>query len=292
MPCAILLFGLPKRPAILGVLNDFAHGPVFGLFTVAVVLLLREQIPVALRYFTAFSISILLGGSIEWVQPLLGRDGNLRDWLVGALGAGAGLAALALATTHQRWLPMIVLAISGTVICMPVFDAILGYAERHRQAPALLELSNRADWYFLSIQGFQVTASKLPHRWRRASDSGSLRVKVTESGAQSITHLEPLADWRDYRWLKMDLTNPGAAPLQLTIRVHDRMHNNQQTDRFNRRFRLEPSTREVVAVALEDIESAPAGRILDISHVAEWIIFADADIRAGQEFYVTRVWLE
>lgn len=293
MPCAILLFGLPKRPAILGVLNDFAHGPVFAVFTVAVILLLREQRPLALRYFTAFSIAVLLGGVIEWVQPVLGREGNLRDWLVGALGAAAGLAALALATTRQRWLPIIVLAISGTAICLPVFNAILGYAERYRQAPALLEYSNRADWYFLSIRGFQVTASTLPHQWRRAGDPGSLRVRFTESGTQSIAHLEPLADWREYRWLKMDLTNPGATPLQLTIRVHDRMHNNQQTDRFNRRFRLEPSTRGVVVIALDDMESAPAGRILDISDVAEWIIFAgDADIRAGREFYVTRVWLE
>jgi hypothetical protein len=49
----------------------------------------------------------------------------------------------------------------------------------------------------------------------------------------------------------------------------------------------------VLDIPLTDVIRAPQGRRLDIGEIAGWMIFADGDAGlAGQEFYLTRVWLE
>jgi hypothetical protein len=235
----------------------------------------------------------LVSGLIEAIQPALGRDGSLQDWLISCLGAAGGLAALALARTSRRGLPGFVLAISVALTCWPVLQAALGYLERYRQAPALLELTGRSDMYFLSFGGVRHSTSRLPTTWERAGDPTSLRLTLGAAPRRYISHIEPLADWRAYRRLMVDITNPGSASLDLTLRVHDSRHNKQASDRFNLKFRVSPASRSVLDIPLTDVIRAPQGRRLDIGEIAGWMIFADGDAGlAGQEFYLTRVWLE
>jgi hypothetical protein len=295
LPALTLILGLPSRPAILGVLNDFAHGPVFALFAVVVALALRERFALSgrVQFAVALAVAVCVSGLIEAIQPALGRDGSIQDWLTSCLGAAGGLAALAFARTTRRWLPALVLAISIAAVCWPVLEAAFGYLERGRQAPALLELSGRSDMYFLSFGGVRVATSPLPKTWRRAGDPSSLRLKFTELPRRYVSHLEPLADWRPFQSLRVDATNPGSVPLVLTIRVHDSRHNNQASDRFNLRFRLSPASRQLLVIPLADVVRAPHGRRLDIGEIAGWTIFADHDADvAGREVYLTRVWLE
>lgn len=295
LPALTLAFGLPSRPVILGVLNDFAHAPVFGLFAILVALALRERVdlPGRLRIAGAFAVAALVSGLIEAIQPALGRDGSLQDWLISCLGAAGGLAALELARATRRGLPGLVLAISVALTCWPVLQAALGYLERYRQAPALLELTGRPDMYFLSSEGIRLSTSRLPTSWDRPGDPASLRLQFEAAPRRYVSHIEPMADWRAYRRLVVDATNPGSVPVDLTIRVHDSRHNNQASDRFNRRFRLSSASRSVLVIPLTDVIRAPQGRNLDIGEIAGWMIFADGDAGlAGQEFYLTRVWLE
>jgi hypothetical protein len=91
----------------------------------------------------------------------------------------------------------------------------------------------------------------------------------------------------------LDLTNPDSRPLTLTVRVHDRAHDNRASDRFNRTFTIPGATRQTVSFALADIERAPLGRTLDLSRVAGLILFGDEDpTSVGRQYYLTRAWLE
>ena len=79
--------------------------------------------------------------------------------------------------------------------------------------------------------------------------------------------------------------------LDVSIRVHDRTHNWEFADRFNRTFRLGPQSRTTVRVPLLEIERAPLGRRLDLQHVANFQLFTSG-VNAGRELYVSRIWLE
>jgi hypothetical protein len=46
-------------------------------------------------------------------------------------------------------------------------------------------------------------------------------------------------------------------------------------------------------MSLDDIASAPVGRLLDLQHVAGVIVFANGSaLPAGQDFYLTKIWLQ
>jgi VanZ family protein len=295
LPLVALAFGLPSHPRILAVLNNAAHGPLFAALAAVIALLVRDRVRWTARWqlLAAFAIAVTAGGLIELIQPALGRSRELADLWTDAAGAAAGLAVLELTRTRRPWIPAAVLGLTTSAIGWPVYDAALAYEERNRQAPALLEISGRSDWYFLWTRGVHATEQRLPGPWRGPGDATSLRVQLDEGKWRTIGHDEPISDWRPFRRLMMDLTNPGPEPLRLTLRVHDGIHNDQATDRFNRRFVLEAATRSVLAIPLADIERAPNGRKLDLSEVTGWMIFAGNDpALARRAFYITRIWLE
>ena len=84
---------------------------------------------------------------------------------------------------------------------------------------------------------------------------------------------EPYPDWRGARALVLNLHNPGESDLPLALRVHDRIHNQQYRDRFNREFTLHAGERLELSIPLREIESAPSGRLMDLSRVAGVMIF-------------------
>lgn len=294
LPALALVTSLPSHPMIFGVLSNAAHAPVFGAFAIVALILLRRYTRSSSRqYVSAFVITVVVGGLIELIQPVLGRDGELADVGTDALGAVGGLAIDAFLRSQRRWLPAIVLVIAAMAASWPIVEASLAYWERSSQAPAILEISSRFDWYFIWTRGVRVSTAILPEPWRRAGDPESVRLQFTQGRWRVLGHGEPFPDWRGYTRLMIDLTNPGPAPLRLTLRVHDRAHDSQATDRFNRQFTLAGGKRTVLATPISEIARAPDARRIELSRIAGVMIFAGGNPGlANREFYVTRIWLE
>ena len=80
-------------------------------------------------------------------------------------------------------------------------------------------------------------------------------------------------DWRGWGALILVCTNPEASPLRLTVRVDDMEHNEDYGDRYNRSFDLAPGPGEI-RIPLREIETAPAGRALDLGRVRSVVLFA------------------
>jgi hypothetical protein len=91
----------------------------------------------------------------------------------------------------------------------------------------------------------------------------------------------------------LDVTNPEAQPLTLTLRVHDKAHDNRAADRFNRRFTLGAHERRVLAFPIAEVARSPTGRDMDMSRIATVILFGkNGSELTGREYYLTRLWLE
>jgi VanZ family protein len=295
LPALPLLVSLPSQPLYFRVLNDLAHAPVFGALAVVAFGLSRRYAtwPAWARYAGALGFTVLAGAIVEWIQPWIGRGGSLADLWTDAAGATAGLAIAALHAGARRLPAMLLLAAATVAVLYPVIPPARAYAERIRQFPTLIDFSAPADWYFIRLQGVTGDARELPARWRRETDGRSLCVLSTGGSFPGIAHIEPQPDWRGHAALMLDVTNPGTRPLTLTLRVHDRSHDNRIGDRFNQSITLAPGSREEITVPLQTIENAPANRRLDLARVAGIILFSDRlPGVAGHEFCLTRVWLQ
>lgn len=300
----IVLFAqLPGRSKFWAVVNDAAHGPVFGLLAVTYLTLLSAEFPrrTGLLVATAFGLAVLTGAGVEWIQGLIGRDSSWIDVGTDALGAACALGLVGsrpilgyrpFESKAGRRIALGVALLTGTLLLAPVIEAGLALARRAAQFPVIARFDSPLDLYFGRVQSASGSRVFLPRSWARPDDGKSLRIEVTAGRWPGFVLSEPEADWTGWKTLNLDMTNPGNAPIQLTVRVHDALHDQRYEDRFNRSFTLEPG-RRTLTIPVSKVTAAPAGRTLDLTRVSGIVIFANGRTSApGQVFFLTKIWLE
>jgi VanZ family protein len=261
-------------------LQKLAHPVTFGAVAL-LVLTLRSQTPRRFgSYVIAFTVTVLCGAGTEVAQAFVNRDPSLLDVLRDALGASTALAGFATlvpgadARGRRGWRVMgALLAFAGFAIMLaPISISLAAYARRDLRFPTLLEACSPLDRYFLGDGGADVNL--VPSTGPTTSPCGSaLRVEFGTAPDAGIIIEEPYPDWRSAHTLVLDLRNPGEIDLSLVLRVHDRAHNLQFRDRFNREFTLHAHQRLEVAIPIAEIEHAPAGRLMDLSRIAGVAVF-------------------
>lgn len=303
----VLGTSLPAWPKIFGVLNNFAHAPVFGAFALIVLRLLctlrSSPGARASNYLIAFAVAVCAGGLVEFVQIFTDRDANLEDLVTDALGAGCALGIVA-ALDRQLWpaqfrpvgrVAAVVLGLCcGLWALFPVGQAAVAYFDRAANFPVVARSASPRDLYFIRGGRARLSLQPLPERWARPGDDAlSLRIDFTAPVWPGASHDEPEPDWRGYSTLALDVTNPDETPLRLTVRVHDVAHDQRYEDRFNRTFEVPPANRVALRIPMSDILSGPVGRPLDLAHVAGIVLFESSGAASiGRYFYLTRIWLE
>ena len=290
--CALPLFAsLPQSTHLWRLLHDTAHAPVFA--ALALVLLSLRAGPgfrrPAADFLHAFLLAVALGAGTELLQLLIGRDASWGDLGRDAGGALAGLGLAAWIGRGRggegRWrLVWAAAALAAAVaIAAPVLWALAAYRERDRQWPVLADFDSRLDLFFLSGA---VYARHERIEWQGGP---ALRVALGTGPYPGVGIDEPVPDWRAYGTLVIELDNPGGDPLSLTIRVHDRWHDQSYDDRWNQAFTLAPGAHRF-EFPLSSIARAPRGRRLDLAAVDGVVLFANAEA-AGRSFIVRRILL-
>jgi len=175
------------------------------------------------------------------------------------------------------------------IMVAPISVSLAAYAHRDLHYPTLLEACSSLDRYFLSGGGANIEV--VPSTGPTTSRCGSaLRVEFGAPQYAGIGIDEPYPDWRSAHTLVLDLRNPGDSDLSLVLRVHDRAHNYQFEDRFNREFTLHARERLEIAIPIAEIEHAPARRLMDLSQIAGLIVFRYRGTMVGS-FEVERILL-
>jgi hypothetical protein len=306
---AVMLPGLSQATLWRRVLQDAGHGPVFA--GIAIVLLLwRAPLPGATvrsgaQYRDAFLLALALGVLSELVQAWMpDRQVSLLDVLHDAAGAMLGLSLLwwwerrrrpGSAATRGRpaaspvaWL---MAACSITLLAWQPLQAARAYAARHAALPTLLPLGAFAEQRFALAHQAEISHGSLPEGFQRPGDAQSLRLRFVAGARPGLQVFEPMPDWRGHDILALDLTNPGADPVPVVIRVLDARHDWSYEDRFNQPFEIPAGSRVTLRFSLAAIAAAPQGRLIDMAAVADLMLFAAQPLAAG-EIYITRIWLE
>jgi VanZ family protein len=277
-------------------LQKLAHPVTFGAIALLILTLLRRRAPRRFGvYVAAFVLTVLCGAGTEVAQAFVHRDPLLLDVVRDALGASTALAGFATlvpgadARGRGGWRVVgAVFACVGVAIMMaPIALSLAAYARRDLGFPTLLETCSPLDRYFLSGVGADV--SVVPSTGPTTSPCGSaLRVQFGSAPYAGMSLDEPYPDWRGARALVLDVHNPGESDLSLVVRVHDRAHNFQFRDRFNREFTVRAHERLQIDIPMAEIEHAPDSRLMDLSRIAGVMLFRDRGTTAGS-FDVERV---
>ena len=294
----------PSHPKILSVINNFAHGPVFGALAIVLLAPMRKRFAsrLWLAYAGAFIVTAVAGLTLEGVQIFTRRDASLADALTDAVGAGCFLSFaayldrsiwLAGRLSRRRYLALLAGGLQLLVLLIPLGEALLAYSVRMNRFPTVMQFSSSLDMYFVELRDCEA-AIVAPMTDRSAyGPDRVLRIRFLGKDWPGINNFEPSPDWRRFKRLRIDLTNPGDGAFSLGLRIQDIGHGQEYDDRFNRQFTIGGGTRQVLDVSLEEVASAPAGRRLDLSRIGGMVLFRQSPrTTQASEVILTRVWLE
>lgn len=296
----LVTFGrVPGETNLWGTLQNSGHAPAFFLVTVSILYLLFLKDPVrdrraATRYIGTFLFCLLAGILVEWIQSVTGRRMSLDDIGADTLGIACGMAGFAwyrgrgAAGRARQAILLSICLVSAGIAVAPLAWSIAAYWNRNGQFPVIADFNAPTDLYFVSSFGSATSLVTRP--------DGSRALHVTlhpdENEAwPGIGLYEPVPDWTGYQMLLVDLTNPGDQTLRLTLRVHDRRHNQRLDDRFNQSFVLLPREHTVVRFPLSAIRTAPTIRDMDMGAITGLVLFGSSTLE-GREFILGKAWLE
>jgi hypothetical protein len=304
---ALLLFGrIPGDARWAWVLGNAAHAPALAAVTVALIELLRRpqaDSPGVLRdYAFAIAIALTLGALVELTQLGTGRDASLIDLARNALGSLAAAGFMAVYDPRVRALPaqgrirragLLIGVLSTLIVMTQVLIAAGAYLQRARNFPVLVDFSSTLSTYFVSAyDAITVERTGLPSiDTKQEPDGVGLHARIVGSGGWALVLWEPYPDWRGFDHLALELVNTSTNPLVMRIRVRDRIHRADRKAGYVGSIEVEPRSRKVHQIKLQEITSAGSSASLDPAMIHSLSLTAHAGNRAT-DFYVTRIWLE
>ncbi|MFV8835838.1 VanZ family protein [Aquisalimonas sp.] len=230
------------------------------------------QAPVLQRYSFAkrgiavLAIALLLGASIELVQPLFDRTAGFRDVWQNVLGAAIAVALAAPAGAKRRSIGGLVAVVLFLELQAPV-TSLWDRGVARLQFPVLSDFSTAFEH----------------RRWSRGQQDdgvtrgghGSLRVDLPPARFAGTTMRRSLGDWSDFEALSLSIYNAEPVPLIVTVSIRDDIHLSRggaYDDRFNRRFQLLPGWNDI-RIPVEDVQQAPSERTMRLNRIVELAIF-------------------
>jgi VanZ family protein len=269
----LLFMQLPVPPTYAGrTIENAGHMPVFFLVTIGLLVVLRNDFRFegARLYALAGLIGAGLGFISEVIQEPLARDASWEDVFSDAVGAVCALAVYALFDRRSRltrttWLAALGVALACLVFYFtPLVRMTVAYVQRNAQFPVLADF--RSPMAQLWMVGYGTDSSL---------GADALEVVFARGRWPGVSLREPVPDWTAYRTLLIDVENPDTVKLGLTVRVHDRGHWRDYSDRFNRHFELGAGERRTLRIDLGEVARAPKGRLMDLRQVADITLLRD-----------------
>ena len=269
---ALLLFApLPISQTYMGrTIENAGHTPLFFLLTLGLLFAFRDDRRFAGAWLYAFAgiVGVTTGFLSEVIQMPLARDASWEDVAADAVGVILALALYAFferRSALRHWHRIVALLVACACVAIfvaPIVRMARAYVHRNGQFPVLADFHSRIELYWTLSIGVN----------REILDD-ALDVQLIAPSFPGVSFHEPVPDWRGYKFLVIDVENPDAVPLNLGVRVHDRLHKHAYRDRFNRHIEIAPRERRTLKIPLDDIRNAPRGRLMDMAQISDVTLF-------------------
>jgi len=218
-------------------------------------------------------VGILLGILIEVVQTFLNREASVVDLYRDVMGIFAGLCLVASSEAKKMCKPVyrflsLAAAIALLLLALaPLMQLSVHYIQRNRAFPVVVDLGANWSGSFVDYSHVEL----LPGEDLNKKDKRH-QVLFGPGRFSGISVREPVADWSTYRYLKFSVASYEEADLVLVLRVHDKQHNQDYSDRFNQALVVHPGINEY-SLALSSIREGPVTRQLELRQIAGLILF-------------------
>ncbi|HEU4600862.1 MAG TPA: VanZ family protein [Steroidobacteraceae bacterium] len=291
---AVVIFcDLPGSGRFIDVLQNSAHAPAFGLVAVLLIRTRRVGSTAAIHsYALAWVGAVALGALVEVVQAAIGRDADSLDVFHDAIGATCALSLYrvvqARKATLRAWAPITLAVLSFAVAIWPLTECAAAYALRARRFPDLVVLRSRLDFYFVTTDVDATDrriATALPW-WGYVAHP--VTVELTGTEWPGVRLVGVMKDWSAYRFLTIDVENPGRKSLPLIVRLDDYL-SVKTDDPYYFEFELPPHSRQSVSVLLNALPAAKSGRPINVRNMRKFSLFHDGPSDLRMTLYSVRL---
>ncbi len=273
--CLVFFSILPSEGLVLPHLINSGHALVFGLATYVLLLVIGSQRPLnELLYILLFCL--LVGLSVELIQPYVGRERSLMDFIYDFLGCSAALLwYLAKFRTSSRRHKTIMRGLALALVASSLaYPAYRWYVKLQADAsfPLIADFESFG-WPQLVVakNGSDLELSLAPESWDNNTQVGKLRFK---QGAlyPGMRFAYLYRDWQGFERLSFELYSEANEVMYAVLRIHDRKHQNQYRDRFKRKLRITPGLNRYL-ISLKDVKEGLQMRAMEMGQIADMMLY-------------------
>jgi VanZ family protein len=239
----------------------------------------------------ALLLTLFCGGATELIQARIGRTGDWADLVADLLGCVMGVLVYCSfwrRASGRRLLPVQLLVLLFLLWSLvPLGKVVADEIVAAHQFPLLSGFETPLE----SSRWSGSAARFVDHRYAFSGEA-SLCVQLTTQLYSGLGLRDFVSDWSAYRYLSLQVYNPETEPLQLYLRVHDRLHSESQyaySDRYNTSFKLHQGWNQLL-VPLAKVVVAPRTRQLDLAQIAGMGIFV-GQLEHSRQIYLDEVQL-
>ena len=225
-------------------------------------------------FFVMF-IALVLGTLIEIAQNGSRRSSDFLDIIRNIIGC---LITLSFFAPSKNSIPKFFLRtlqaitiLLVTAALIPVLKSTADELVALRQFPVLSDFETAFEtdrWSGRTKRGIDHTAY--------FHGRSSMKVVLDTSRYSGVTLKYFPGNWTDYKTLQLCIFNPGGDRIQITCRIHDKLHEKgiqNYNDRFNKRYILQKGWNQI-KIPLEQVKNAPNGREIDLGQIRAIGIFS------------------
>lgn len=274
----LLSFPISIQPLMHRVAFDMGHVPLFGVFALAMLGLLRKPSePARLApYVWSLALSIGMGLTSEAVQFVGPRDADLGDLFRNVAGstsflllafsfdrAVAGRIRRPALTRGARWIAMGLLLAGFS----PAFLVGLAFLRRNAAFPVIYEPN--AAWVrpLSKVREGWIEGATLP------GGEPATKVSFLPGRYPSLIVNEPYPDWSAFRFVTFEVHSDRAQENFLWVRIDDDGSDDQDAYTwYVESFIIDAGANEI-RIPLSEVRDAPRGRAMDLEHIKLFMFF-------------------
>jgi hypothetical protein len=295
---------LPDNSFLWREIHNAGHTPLFGSLSLLILGILfivykkRNYRRIKL-YIASFIIATFLGLALEIYQIPGPGDADIVDLIRDIAGALSFLLIFSFFDKnfdyhnkkHQMG-RLTFLFVGIFILFCAVLPTILwsmSFINRDNEIPTLLNFNSVWERAFIKTQSATIEILAAPTTWREGT--GQVGKLTFGNGTYpGFGIAEPYPDWSDYRFLRFAVYSTLSDSINISIRIDDAHHNQKYTDRFGRMLTIAPGNNDI-RINLDDIESAPKGRKMDMKKIKLVLLFGSKSLK-GDSLYFDNFHLE
>ncbi len=243
----------------------------------------------AVTYLVVLLMCLLLGIAIEALQGLLQREASVDDLYRNFFGIIAGLGLVSLTRQKSLFNKILMLLFSLAFLLAgssSFFQISWHTIQRDNVFPVILDFNAGWSGSFVRFNRAEMELSP-----GKAGDKSRLfRIRFDTGRFPGVSIIEPAPDWSAYRYLRFKVASGSENDTDLILRIHDKSHDQNYQDRFNKKLIIHPGLNDIV-IPLAQIEKGPVNRDLDLTNITGLILFL-SKVEKSQLLEISNIYLD